>query len=40
MDINRLYMPKNDGKTLVLFVSYSKDVGSDKIEDIIKTMID
>ncbi len=40
MDINRLYIPKNDGKTLVLFVRYPKDVETDIIEDTIKTMID
>ena len=39
MNINRYYMPKKDGKTLLLWVSYPKDTDSDEIEDIIETLV-
>ncbi len=40
MGIYRLYMPKSDGKTVALFVTYPKGIELDQIEDVIKTMID
>ena len=39
MKINRFYMPKSDGKTLVLFVSYPKDLDSNIIDETIEEMI-
>ncbi len=38
--ISRLYLPKNDGKTLLLMVSYPKDIESSELEDIIKRMVE
>ena len=38
--IDRLYMPKSDGKTLVLFVSYPKDLDSKIVENTIDKTIE
>lgn len=37
-EINQAYMPKYDGKTLILIVSYPKDLDSKKLEEHIENM--
>ena len=36
--ISRVYLPKHDGKTLVLMVNYSEDIDAEILEDCIKNM--
>ncbi len=38
-DINRIYIPKHDGKTLKLIVSHPKDISSELLENIINEMV-
>lgn len=38
--INRVYIPKNDGKTIKLIVSYPKDVNSELLEEVISNMVE
>ena len=39
-EFNRIFLPKDDGKTLVLMVSYSKDIESSTLEERIKRIVD
>ena len=38
-DVNRIYIPKNDGKTLKLIISHPKDISSELLKKIINEMV-
>ena len=38
--INRIYIPKNDGKTIKLIVGHPKDVNAELLEEVIGNMVE